>query len=66
MTRNLRSKGWKELDYQNPERGVQIPGLRGCVRSSHVNKIEIVEPSHKHFRTEHPEPFRRFSRGELS
>nr|XP_027103133.1 uncharacterized protein LOC113724429 [Coffea arabica] len=30
------------------------------------DQVDVVEPSHKHSRTEHPEPYRRYSKEELS
>ncbi|XP_027172230.1 uncharacterized protein LOC113771881 [Coffea eugenioides] len=43
-----------------------MPRAKRARREVTREQIEAIEPSRKDSRTEHPEPFRRFSRGELS
>ncbi|XP_071902705.1 uncharacterized protein [Coffea arabica] len=41
-------------------------GAKRARREVTREQVEVVEPSHKNSRTEHPEPVRRLSRGDLS
>ncbi|XP_027155205.1 uncharacterized protein LOC113755392 [Coffea eugenioides] len=54
------------VELSESRTGSPKPGAKRAHRELTREQVEVVEPSHKNSRTEHPEPVRRFSRGELS
>ncbi|XP_027155637.1 uncharacterized protein LOC113756010 [Coffea eugenioides] len=54
------------VDLSESRTGSPKPGAKRARRELTREQVEVVEPSHKNSRTEHPEPVRRLSRGELT